>query len=270
MLSEKPKGGTVTTNLQVLAQAPLLPEVLDVYDRLVASVGASAFDKVAATAIRDVIAVDRLYLFDIQGPCTSRVFYAEYETAGPPTAEDLYLRQYLPVDPILQATRIADNRNMVMLRTEPQDIAHPRYKRALQAAEIVERVSIVRRGVKHCVCLNVARRTRLGKFKRYELSRLFNLAWFMLPLVARHATLRLKDADCKLTVAELEDRFHDLGAGLPQREMEVCARAVYGMTVEGAALDLNIGRASVLTYRKRAYARLGATCANELCKIVLK
>ena len=113
----------MTTNLQVLAQAPLLPEVLDVYDRLVASVGASAFDKVAATAIRDVSAVDRLYLFDIQGPCTSRVFYAEYETAGPPTAEDLYLRQYLPVDPILQATRIADNRNMVMLRTEPQDIA---------------------------------------------------------------------------------------------------------------------------------------------------
>jgi DNA-binding CsgD family transcriptional regulator len=42
------------------------------------------------------------------------------------------------------------------------------------------------------------------------------------------------------------------------------------MSVEAAALDMNIGRASVLTYRKRAYARLGVSSANELCKIVMK
>lgn len=260
----------MTANLQVLAQAPLLPDMLGAYDRLVGSVGDAPFDKVAANAIRDIIAVDRLYFFDIQGPCKSRVFYAEYETANPPTTIDMYSRQYLPVDPILQATRIADNQNMVMLRTEPRDIAHPQYKRALESAEIVERVSIVRRSKKNCVCLNVARRARLGKFKPNELSRLFNLAWFMLPLVARHATLKRGGKERALTVTELEHRFRDLGAGLPQRELEVCARAAYGMSVEAAALDMNIGRASILTYRKRAYARLGVTSANELCKIVMR
>lgn len=64
--------------------------------------------------------------------------------------------------------------------------------------------------------------------------------------------------------------FHHLGAGLPHRELEVCARAAYGMSVEATALDLKLGRASVLTYRKRAYARLGVSSANELCKIIME
>ena len=50
----------------------------------------------------------------------------------------------------------------------------------------------------------------------------------------------------KLTVAELESRFEALSLGLTSREIEVCARAAFGLTVEGTALDLKIGSASVL------------------------
>ena len=57
---------------------------------------------------------------------------------------------------------------------------------------------------------------------------------------------------------------------LTRRERQVCARAAIGMSIEGAALDLGIGSASVLTYRKRAYDRLGISSQNELFGIVLR
>ena len=52
-------------------------------------------------------------------------------------------------------------------------------------------------------------------------------------------------------------RLDALGRGLTARELDVCARTLVGLTAEGIALDLDIQKSSVLTYRKRAYARLG-------------
>jgi DNA-binding CsgD family transcriptional regulator len=42
-----------------------------------------------------------------------------------------------------------------------------------------------------------------------------------------------------------------------------------GMTSEGIALDLGIALSSVLTYRKRGYARLGVTSQAELFALCL-
>ena len=49
---------------------------------------------------------------------------------------------------------------------------------------------------------------------------------------------------------------------------EVCARAAIGMSVEATALDLGIGKSSVLTYRQRAYQRLQVTSPFELSSLV--
>ena len=64
---------------------------------------------------------------------------------------------------------------------------------------------------------------------------------------------------------ELEERFADRCAGLTARERQVCARAALGLSVEATALELGIGKTSVLTYRQRAYQRLGVTSPFELC-----
>ncbi len=49
----------------------------------------------------------------------------------------------------------------------------------------------------------------------------------------------------------------------------VLARIVCGMTSEGIALDLGIGVNSVLTYRKRAYAKLRIGSQNALFALCL-
>jgi DNA-binding CsgD family transcriptional regulator len=59
-------------------------------------------------------------------------------------------------------------------------------------------------------------------------------------------------------------------ASLTQREQEICTQIVFGYTSEGIALRLGISINSVLSYRKRAYAKLGITSANELFARALK
>jgi DNA-binding CsgD family transcriptional regulator len=67
---------------------------------------------------------------------------------------------------------------------------------------------------------------------------------------------------------QLEERFAHRYGSLTLRERQVCARAVVGMSVEATALDLGIAKTSVLTYRQRAYHRLGVTSPIELCALV--
>jgi hypothetical protein len=129
------------TELQRIAENPLPPKLLAAYDSVVGAVGGMLFDRAAAAAIRNIVTVDRLYVFDIEGPNASRVLFSEHETAQRPTPHDLYVAKYLPLDPILLALEAAETPDdMVLLRVGPQDIVQPGYRQALEAAEIVSRV----------------------------------------------------------------------------------------------------------------------------------
>ncbi|MCL4680097.1 MAG: helix-turn-helix transcriptional regulator [Rhodocyclaceae bacterium] len=76
-------------------------------------------------------------------------------------------------------------------------------------------------------------------------------------------------ADAAGRVDTLGDRLLQLQRGLSRRELAVAARVLAGMTSEGIAADLGIGLQSVLTYRKRAYAKLGVCGQRELFALAL-
>lgn len=63
-------------------------------------------------------------------------------------------------------------------------------------------------------------------------------------------------------------RLAALERGMTRRELDVCARTLIGLTAEGIALDLNIKKTSVFTYRKRAYARLGISSQTQLFRLL--
>lgn len=63
-------------------------------------------------------------------------------------------------------------------------------------------------------------------------------------------------------------RLIALDRGLTPRELDVCVRSLLGMTAEGTALDLDIKQSSVVTYRKRAYVRLGISSQSELFRLL--
>ena len=71
------------------------------------------------------------------------------------------------------------------------------------------------------------------------------------------------------TLADLRMRLLRTQADLTERELDVCARLLQGMTQEGIAADLGLGVPTVKTYRNRAFARLGIHFRNELFAKVL-
>lgn len=78
------------------------------------------------------------------------------------------------------------------------------------------------------------------------------------------ATTRPKD----VLLQFYRQRLLALDRGLTGREIDVCARSLSGMTAEGIGLELEIKKSSVVTYRKRAYERLGISSQHELFRML--
>ncbi len=58
-------------------------------------------------------------------------------------------------------------------------------------------------------------------------------------------------------------------AALLERDVAVCAHIVAGFSAEGSALDLGISPHSVVTYRRRAFAKLGIPMQKDLFSLIL-
>jgi DNA-binding CsgD family transcriptional regulator len=154
-----------------------------------------------------------------------------------------------------------------MQRVRPSDIAAPGFRRRFfDDAGIVERISIIQRGDDDWRGINVLRHASDGRCSDQELGTLIGLACLVLPMLPLNRT-RTK-ALLPVTVQQLEERFASRYRNLTGRERQVCARAAIGMSVEATAVDLRIGKTSVLTYRQRAYQRLGVSGPFELCALV--
>lgn len=96
---------------------------------------------------------------------------------------------------------------------------------------------------------------------------LANIALTGLVRAARRLPARAHDDDI---VARLERGVAAAAPGLSRREREVCARTLAGRSAAQTAADLGIGAATVLTYRQRAYGKLGLNRANDLLSALIR
>jgi DNA-binding CsgD family transcriptional regulator len=121
-----------------------------------------------------------------------------------------------------------------------------------------------------CFYVNFYRITSQGRFNRDQIEHLSRIAPAVSAVVARHfEQLFSQDRD---PARGLETLFatSDSFASLTGREKEVCLRILTGFSSEAISADLGIGLHSTLTYRKRAYDKLGISSQNELFGIVLR
>ena len=239
-----------------------------VYEKLLHSIGTEEFGSTVRDSVMDVTAgVRRVYLFEAKGRMDTSLQYYSCEP-GLTDLFPLYSKSYMQLDPIHDAYRATPAcSDLAYQRIRPSDIASAGFRRRIfDDAGIIERVSIVQRGSDAWRALSVARHKSDGYFADAELTSLINLAWLALPMLPLNRART--DTVQALSVPHLEDRFGARFPELTPRERQVCARAAVGMTVEATALDLGVGKASVLTYRQRAYGRLSVTSPYQLCSLV--
>ncbi|WP_420144146.1 helix-turn-helix transcriptional regulator [Sphingobium sp.] len=104
-------------------------------------------------------------------------------------------------------------------------------------------------------------------FSPADIATIQGAARLLICLVLKHMDLVTRQERLARAISSLQDIDHHIASApeqLSPREAQVCARILYGQTTTGIALELDIGTESVMTYRKRAYRRLGIACYREL------
>ncbi|SDV50570.1 helix-turn-helix transcriptional regulator [Chitinasiproducens palmae] len=146
-------------------------------------------------------------------------------------------------------------------RLSADDIAFLPYRRAIYTENgMSERLS------SYCVdtdgtpvLLNLYRHHEQGPFSDLEIASFEALGPALVRLIGGHRALReaQRATDSRAVLRGIEPTLSD-------REVEVCARLLDGMTHAGIAADLGVKESTVKTYRNRAFDRLGIHFRSEL------
>ena len=181
---------------------------------------------------------------------------------------DKYTRSYWQLDPANSPGHFDDLPAAgVALRIRATDIGSARYRReCYTGVDLGDRFSLLQRA-----------RNRLYRINFYcsgnrffddsAIQNILDSADLLIALITRHQASSAADAPPDHDA--LIERLRLYQPAMTRREFQVCAGIARGLTSEGIALEHGIAINTVLTYRKRAYARLGISSQNELLRLVL-
>ena len=159
-------------------------------------------------------------------------------------------------------------REAPVFRLNAGDISDLEYRRRIyERFGLAERLSIIDQADGMWYVMNFYRDACMGNFSDAQLGFLGDVAAVLAALVGKHLVISPPHAwrsYRRPRTDQMERRLRGLGSGLTEREVQVCARALMGMTNTGIALDLEVSKPTVATLRRRAYARLNVSSLNEL------
>ncbi len=237
---------------------------------LIAALGRPDFPRRLFQAARKFTDCHQVTSFAFGGARSPRLLFAENVDDEPVSRHiaKRYIAEYWRFDP---ANRVAaDAAPDAACRTmliEADDIAHESYREHCYAAvKLNNRMTILRATEGNVIRVNFYRGRGSRDFDR-GLEAVAAAGDMLIALLARHdawAAAALFGHDF-----EYLERLHYICPSLPKRELEVCALIMRGFSSEAIALKLGISLNTVLTFRRRAYARLRISSQNELMRLVL-
>jgi DNA-binding CsgD family transcriptional regulator len=238
----------------------------------VIALGRAAFASELLAALNRAVAVDHVCLMRVVGRERPPVLESASWRGGAHVAEvqRAYLNGLYRYDPNMS---LALRSGVAVLRLQRDAIARADYRESCFArAGLLERLTVAAADEGQLVLLNLYRHEPSGPFAAEEIAAIDQLSRFLAALAIKHVGalgMLLRSRERGDRIAALAARLHALDGRLTLRERDVLSRVMLGVTSEGIALDLGIGLNTVLTYRKRAYARLGVTSQAELFSLCL-
>lgn len=163
-------------------------------------------------------------------------------------------------DPTIDAGSRWESNTPMISRLDVNAPETAELKQFYEATNICERVVAYGKGADGHLGLSIVRTGARGAFTDEEKSRIGVIGEIAFPLMAHHYALmneRNVIASALSSLPLIEHCIALSGHAIPRREAQVAARMLYGMTCEGAALDLSIAYETALSYKKRFYQRFG-------------
>jgi len=244
---------------------------LDAFAPAIAALGHGDFASELLAALNRSVPVDHACLMRVVDRARPPVLESASWRGGTHVAhvQRAYLDGLYRFDPNLDRPLRSAIAVMLLRRDE---LAHPEYRETFVRAGLIERLTVATSGEGQLVLLNLYRLETSGSFAVAEIAIVEEMSQFLAALALKHVGalgMLLRSRNRADRIAALAARLHARDGRLTLRERDVLARVMLGMTSEGIALDLGIGLNTVLTYRKRAYARLGVTNQAELFSLCL-
>ncbi|WP_044562716.1 helix-turn-helix transcriptional regulator [Azospirillum sp. B4] len=152
---------------------------------------------------------------------------------------------------------------VLVIRTGAADITDPGYRHACyERGGIAERLSILSAGPRPFMA-NGYRMVSDGASRPGDVARVERYAPVLMAALTRHADLSSHPPG-EATPSEMVRILLAADAGLSAREAEVAAGLIQGRTQEEIGVQAGLSLASVITYRRRAYCKLGVMDKREL------
>jgi len=239
--------------------------------RLIELCGTPRFEEALFEAARETATCEHVTAFAFTSSTEPRILVAA-NTSARPVARQVgrkYVRDYWTFDPARKAeTAHAAKAGPFAIRILADDIECGPYRQdCYTAVGLNDRISLVGTRNGETLRLNFYKSLRNGRFEGEEISHIFGAAELLMSLLAKHDAAMPVHGDDE--AARFRRRLQMFAKPLPRRELEVCTLIAAGMSSEGIGLELGISLNTVLTHRKRAYARLGISSQNELLRLLL-
>jgi DNA-binding CsgD family transcriptional regulator len=181
------------------------------------------------------------------------------------------LYRYDPNVRVIQSDTEGDE--PLLLRLRAREITDTEYRTEIfERFNLVDRLSVLDHGSGHWHAINFYRESRSGEFDAADIAIFQSAAGVIAALVGKHFAMAPPSAERtarKPSVEMFEALVGGLDERLTTRQIQVCARALMGMTNVAVGLSLGIQVPTVATLRKRAYATLKISSLNELFALCL-
>lgn len=242
------------------------------FARAVSSLGGLAFASELLAALNHSVPVDHVCLMRFADRSRPPVLESASWRGGDHVGEvqQAYLGGLYRHDPNIG---LAAQAGVALHHLRRSAIKHDAYRATCyQRAGLLERLTVATTDAGQLLALNLYRLESTGAFTTEELGVVDALAPLLAALAVKHVavtSIRLRSRDRGDRIDALSARLHATGYALTPRERTVLARVLTGMTSQGIAIDLGVALSTVLTYRKRAYARLGVSSQAELFALMM-
>lgn len=233
----------------------------------VAAIGTPRFPRAFLAALSGLCGAQLCSAFVWRDASAPVVLFAEGDVPDFPAfaqqATLAYAREFWRSDRVVRGLGQGAKDNVSVVRTAPTGLSDRRYRVACyERAGIGERLSLYRPG-RPAFLANGYRMHGAETFSSEDIARVEAAAPILLSAVAKHEELERREH----SEGALSDTIRMLiaaEAGLSGREAEVAAGLIHGRSQKEIGADMNLALSSIITYRRRAYQKLGVENRRRL------
>jgi DNA-binding CsgD family transcriptional regulator len=245
---------------KALAMSDLITLPAPTFDDLITGVGTAALAPAMFAVAKTTVGAVEIFGYILRSGHVPHVLVSAGSVGNPIERVKLYSQNFHRYDPaIAQAGNRRFGRGHIG-RTATSEIKDRDYRLiCFEKPRFAEKWSCVRSDRDTRFVFSVYRRHGAGLLESEGFSELAKVA---MPILRKHWQLTSQQAGIT-PLQRLFDRLQQFFPELTLRERQVCGKTLMGMTATEIGDELGIGKATVLTYRRRAYERYGFATANQ-------